>query len=196
MSWSASALGVDAADDVGEPDPLVEPHRELSVAERVAEPVEQRGDPRAVVLPLRDRVDARSPDLRLQGGRRALRHDAPVVDDPDPVGEHVGLLEVLRREEDGDAVLARQPRDLVPEGRPRLWIETGRRLVEEEHARAVDERERQVEPALHPAGVAADLAIGRLGQPDPDEELLGARLPLLPAAAPGASSGGGGGRDP
>ena len=196
MSWSSSPSASIAADDVGEPDPLVEPHRELSVAERVAEPVEQRGDPRAVVLPLRDRVDARPPDLRLEGGRRALRHDAPVVDDPDPVGEHVGLLEVLRREEDGDAVLARQPRDLVPEGRPRLRVETGRRLVEEEHARAVDERERQVEPALHPARVAADLAIGRLRQPDPDEELLGAGLSLLRAAAPGASSAGAGGRDP
>ena len=40
------------------------------------------------------------------------------------------------------------------------------------------ERERKVEPALHPAGVAADLAIGRFGQSDALEELLRARLAL------------------
>ena len=54
----------------------------------------------------------------------------------------------------------------------RLGVEARRRLVEEEHARPVHERERQVEPALHPAGVAADLAIGRLGQADALEQLV------------------------
>src|SRR5437867_10126631 len=83
-------------------------------------------------------------------------------DDPHAVGEHVGLLEVLRGQEDGDAVLAREPSDLGPEGRAALRVEPGRRLVEEEHARAVDQRERQVEAALHPAGVALDLAVGGL----------------------------------
>ena len=40
-------------------------------------------------------------------------------------------------------------------------VEAGRRLVEEEDRRPVREREREVEPALHAAGVAADLAVGR-----------------------------------
>ena len=43
----------------------------------------------------------------------------------------------------------------------------------------VDEREREVEPALHPARVARDLPIGGVHEPDAVEELLGARLPLL-----------------
>src|SRR5439155_15392221 len=89
-------------------------------------------------------------------------------------GEHVGLLEVLRGQEDGDAVLAREPSDLGPEGRAALRVEAGRRLVEEEHARAVDQRERQVEAALHPAGVALDLAVGSLHQADALEQLVGA----------------------
>ena len=38
----------------------------------------------------------------------------------------------------------------------------------------VDERQRQVEAALHPAGVAADLAIGGLDQADPLEQLVAA----------------------
>ena len=57
-------------------------------------------------------------------------------------------------------------------------IEAGRRLVEEQHARAVHEREREVEPALHAAGVAADLAVGRVGQPDALEQLVAARAAL------------------
>ena len=63
----------------------------------------------------RDGVDARATDLRLQLRRRALRDDPAVVDDPDAVGEHVRLLQVLRREEHGDAVLAAQAGDLLPE---------------------------------------------------------------------------------
>ena len=83
-----------------------------------------------------------------------------MVDDPDPVGEHVGLLEVLRRQEHRHAVLAREPGDLLPEGRAALRVEPRGRLVEEEDARPVDEREGEVEAALHAAGVAADLAVG------------------------------------
>src|SRR5256885_10500127 len=41
--------------------------------------------------------------------RRALGDDVAVVDDPDAVGEDVGLLEVLRGQEDGHAFLLRQP---------------------------------------------------------------------------------------
>ena len=37
---------------------------------------------------------------------------------------------------------------------------------------AVDEREGEVEAALHPARVAADLAVGGLGEPDPIEQLV------------------------
>ena len=84
--------------------------------------------------------------------------------------------------------------DLLPERRAALRIETGRRLVEEEDARPVDEREREVEPPLHPAGVAADLAVGRLGEADALEQLVRARAGAPRAAGPGASSGAGGGR--
>ena len=95
-----------------------------------------------------------------------------MVDDPDPVREHVGLLEVLRRQEDGHALVLRESADLLPERRSALDVEARRRLVEEEDPRRVHEREREVEPALHPAGVAAHLAVGCLGQADPDQQLI------------------------
>ena len=120
-----------------------------------------------VLLVVRDRVHARPPDLGLQVGGRPLRDDLPLVDDPDPVGEDVGLLEVLRREEDRDAVLAPEQRNLFPERRPALRVEAGRRLVEEEDPRAVHERQREIEATLHAARVAGHLAIGRVGEPDP-----------------------------
>ena len=108
----------------------------------------------------------------------------PVVDDPDPVGEDVRLLQVLRREEDGDAILAPQAGDLLPERRPALRVEAGRRLVEEEDPRAVDEREREVEPALHPARVAGHLPVGRVLEPDALEQVVGPNLTLRSFGTP------------
>ena len=67
-------------------------------------------------------------------------------------------------------------------------VQAGRRLVEEQHARAVHEREREVEPAAHAAGVAADAPVGGVGEPDALEQLVGARLrasgPRRPCSAP------------
>ena len=155
------------------PRPSREAHGEVAfAAELLAEPLQDLRDPRPVCLLARDHVDARTADLRLQRGRRPLGDDPAVVDDPDAVGEDVGLLEVLRRQEHRHVVLAREPRDLLPERRAALRVEAGRRLVEEQDRGPVDEREREVEAALHPARVAADLAVGRLRQPDALEELV------------------------
>ena len=101
----------------------------------------------------------------------------------DPVGEHVGLLQVLRGQEDGHALLPRQARDLLPERAAALRVEARRRLVEEEDARPVDEREREVEPALHPARVRPHLAVGGLGETDAREQLLAAAAALVAADA-------------
>ena len=61
--------------------------------------------------------------------------------------------------------------------RAALRVEARGRLVEEEDAGPVHEREREIEPPLHAARVAADLAVGGLGQPDAVEQLVaGARL--------------------
>ena len=121
------------------------------------------------------------PISRLQLRRRALGDDVAVVDDPDAVGERVGLLEVLRGQEDGHAVLA--ARAARPPPRARSGSATSRPVVGSSRKRIggpVREGEREVEPALHPARVAADLAVGRERQPDPLEQLL-RRAPALGA---------------
>ena len=106
--------------------------------------------------------------------RRALAHDQAVVDDRQPVAQLVGLLEVLRGEEDGRAALVDAPH-LVPHRQPARGVEAGRRLVEEQHLGPVHERRREVEPALHAARVALDPAVGRVLELDQLEQLLGAR---------------------
>ena len=124
-------------------------------------------------------LHGRAPDLRLERRRRPLGDDPAAVDDPDAVGEDVRLLEVLRGEEDRDALLPREARDLRPEGAAALRVEAGRRLVEEEDRGPVDERERQVEAALHPAGVGADAAVGGEREADALEQLVPAPAPLV-----------------
>ena len=66
-------------------------------------------EPIAVLGIGRPGLDAGLSDLRLERARRALGDDLAVVDDPDPVGEPVGLLEVLGGQEDGHPLLDREP---------------------------------------------------------------------------------------
>ena len=83
-----------------------------------------------------DDLDGGAPDLSLEGVRRALGDDLALIDDPEVVGELVGLLEVLGGEEERHAVVAGEMCDLVPEGGAALDVEAGGRLVEEEDTRA------------------------------------------------------------
>ena len=52
--------------------------------------------------------------MRLSSVGRALGDEPAAVDDADPVGELVGLLEVLRGEEDRHAELVVEPPHLLP----------------------------------------------------------------------------------
>src|SRR5206468_10900208 len=112
-------------------------------AARLAEAGDDRRRPLVLTSVEGNDLDGRPTDAGLQLVRRALGDDVAVVDDPDTVGEDVGLFEVLRGQENSDTVVARQPADLVPERGPALDVEPGRRLVEEQDPRRVDERERQ-----------------------------------------------------
>ena len=63
-------------------------------------------------------LQAGAPARLLQFLRRPVRNDPAVVDDHDVVGQLVGLLQVLRRQQDGDA-LAEQLADGFPDPLPR-----------------------------------------------------------------------------
>ena len=112
-----------------------------------------------------------APTDRFRSVGRALGDDLAVVDDADPVGELVGLLEVLRGEEDRHAELLVEPAHLVPHARPAHRVEPGGRLVEEQDVGVVHERGGEVEASLHAARVRADAPIEGVGEVDQLAEL-------------------------
>ena len=144
---------------------------------------QQLADPSADLLSLGDRtlgklkLDVGVADLGFQRLRRSLGDDPAAVDDPDVVGELVGLLQVLGGEEDGGAFVV-QPPHLLPDRLAADRVEAGGRLVEEEDARLVDQRRGKVEAPLHPARVGADPAVGGGGEVDPLQQVIGAPAAL------------------
>ena len=128
-----------------------------------------------------DRVTAQ---LALELIGRALGDHLAAVDDRQPRGELVGLLQVVGRQQHGLAAAQRaSARDLLPHLGADLGVEPGRRLVEEQHLRVVDERHRDVQPPLHPARVAARDPVGRVRQPEALEQLAARRSSAPPAHA-------------
>ena len=101
---------------------------------------------------------------RLELARRAVRDHLAVVDDDDVVGELVGLVEVLGREQHGGAV-GDELADEAPDVVARLRVEARRGLVEDQQARAADEARAEVEPAAHATGVAAHDAVAGVAEP-------------------------------
>src|SRR5207248_8257839 len=63
--------------------------------------------------------------------------------------------------------------DQRPEIVAALRVEAGRRLVEEEHRRTVDEGGRQIEAAAHTAGEGADGPVGGVVKVEALEKLCG-----------------------
>ena len=102
-------------------------------------------------------------DGGLELGGRALGGDPAAVDDGDPLREAVGLLEVLRGQQDRGPVAA-QLVDRVPQLLARARVQPGGGLVEQDHGRAADEARAEVEPAPHAARVRGDAA-GRRRRP-------------------------------
>ena len=134
------------------------PHRGLRVA--------LRPEPQLDHLPRRVLPDQRR--------RAALGHDLALVDDHDPVAQLLGLVHVVRGEHQGGAALL-EPEQPVPEHVPRLRVEAGRRLVEHEDARLVDQRAGDGQPPLHAARQVVDLGVALLLELREAQELVGPR---------------------
>ena len=90
-----------------------------------------------------------------------------VVDDRQAVAELVGLLHVVRGEEDGLALLVELAEDL-PQRETALRIEAGGGLVEEQRGRTVHDRPRDHEALRHAARERGD----RFRRPLAEAELL------------------------
>ncbi len=120
---------------------------------------------------------ARDKALELGGG--ALGDDPAAVQDADPVGQLVGLFEVLRGQEDRDAA-GRELADDPPHHPAASRIQARRRLVEEDDPRVPDQGHRQVQAPLHPARIGRDQLSGRVREVELLEQ-LGDPLPTVGA---------------
>ena len=91
--------------------------------------------------------------------------------DGDAVGELLGLVEVVRREEHGLAERA-EGADHLPRRAPRRGVEARRRLVEEDELGIADERDAEVEPPLLAARERLDPRARLLLEPDERDDLV------------------------
>src|SRR5579859_4606569 len=140
-----------------------ERHQVLVYARLDAEHLVQRLDRRLVV----GRADLHPvlTDGGLQRLRRVDRHDLAVVDDGDPVAV-LGLVHIVRGEEDRDVLALLQVVDVLPDRHPGLRVQTHRGLVEEQHPRRVQQAAGDLQPPLHPAGVGGHHVAAPVPQAD------------------------------
>ena len=103
------------------------------------------------------RHDLRLTELRDQFFRCALRNDASLIDDGDAIAEILGLIHVMRRQQDRAAA---RP-ELIeqhPQLAARLWVEPGGRFIEKQQIGVADDRTREREPLLLASGQAPHTA--------------------------------------
>ncbi len=104
---------------------------------------------------------------QLGGG--ALGHEPAVVDDHNMVGQALGFIEVVGRQQDGRS-LGAELADHLPDGDAALRVDPGCGLVEEGDLRPADESQGQCEPALLTTRELAPGATLAAGQADPLEQ--------------------------
>ena len=114
------------------------------------------------------RTSSTGPGGERRGG--AGRQHPPVVEDHDVVGQALDLVEVVAREQHGDAVVA-QPGDDLADLLATHRVDPGAGLVEERDLRAADQREGEGEPSLLAAGDLPPGAPLEAREPDPLEQL-------------------------
>ena len=103
--------------------------------------------------------------------RRPLAHDHAVAQHGDAVRELLGLIQVVRGEQDRLAERA-QVANRLPGRPPRAGVEARRRLVEEDQLGIADQAEPEVEPALLAARQAARAGVLLLLQADELDHLV------------------------
>ena len=113
-------------------------------------------------------VDAQLDDLAAQPReerRRCVEGDDPsCVHDRDAVAEPLGLVEVVRREQNRDRAAGSQASDHLEQLVADARVEPDGRLVEEEHLRLGNERPRDLEPTPLAAAVGRDGPVEQLGE--------------------------------
>ncbi len=115
----------------------------------------------------------RNPDRQLgdraQFRQGALRDQEPTVHDQDMLGAILELVERVRRDQHGGAVVAQFVQDLV-EGLAQRGVEARRRLVQQQHRGPAQQRLRQSETLAHALRIGPDPAVGRIASVRRDRE--------------------------
>jgi hypothetical protein len=111
----------------------------------------------------------------LQRPRRVERDDLAVGEEGHARAQLVGLVHVMRREEDRRPALGQSDRRLAQVARG-LRVEAARRLVHEQHARGVQQRSREQQALAHARREGLDLALGDVAQAHLLEHLGGPAL--------------------
>ena len=98
------------------------------------------------------------------------------------------LVDQMRRPQHRDVVLAHQPAHMLEDVGARLDVEPDGRLVEQQQARAVQQRARDLDAAHLAAGQVAHLVVGAVGQRDPapappSARVRASRVPMPCSAA-------------
>jgi hypothetical protein len=104
-------------------------------------------------------------------GQGAADDDPALVQDRDPAGQPLGLVEVLGGEQHGRAARGELP-DGPPHPGARRRVQPGRRLVEEDDRRIADQAHRDVQAAAHAAGVRRRPPRARLGQREAPQQAV------------------------
>ena len=107
------------------------------------------------------------------GWLRVVRMRIAVVEHDDVVGHAIRLFEVLSGEDDGGA-FAHEVGKHLPQVAAAAWVETGRRLVEEQHLGTTHQTGRYVEPATHAARVGLHQRICEIGEVELLEQFVAA----------------------
>src|SRR5262252_1987966 len=139
--------------------------------------------PRRVEL---ERDDLAQSNLTLELAGRAAREDLPALDEGDLVAELVGLAHVVRRQHDGDPLLAPETGDVGAHPRRDVRVEAERGLVEEEELGLVHERLGEGHPLLQAGRKVAVLRAtvrSELGELDERVD-AGAERPAAQAVEP------------
>ena len=108
-------------------------------------------------------TDCMAVDSAIRLARRAGGDDAAAIDDRDPIAELLGLVDVVRGQQHRVAV-AFHLRDFGVQFAARLRIEPGRRLVQKDELRVVDERQRDGEPLSLPSRQRVEAGVRLLGR--------------------------------
>ena len=104
-----------------------------------------------------------SPDCARHLVGAALHHDAPAGEIDDAVAA-LGLVHVVGRDQHGEA-FARHVVDHVPELAPRLGVDAGGRLVEQQELRLMQDAGGEREALLPAAGQLAGELVAAIGEP-------------------------------